>query len=122
MRTLNFTSVNADKNGLVREAVAVDGNVTYTISRYNPHKDPVHFAKGFSYVYVMDIVDTKAGKCIHNTGLCSVGDILSYLFALELSMWGIKPVDVQSSIGAIPFVVDEKVIYADPECSHVTII
>ena len=121
MRTLNFTEVLTNKKGCVREAIARDGDVTFTISRYLPHKSPVCLSDGFSYAYVMDVVDTKAGKAIHNTGVCGVRAIIGYLTSLELSMWGIKPVDIQA-FGENDMPVDAKVLYADPECSHVRVI
>jgi hypothetical protein len=120
MRTLNFTEVLTNKNGCVREAIARDGDVVFTISRYLPYKSPVLLDGGFGYAYVMDVVDTKAGKAIHNTGVCGVRAIIGYLTALELSMWGIKPVDVQG-FGENDMPVDAKVLYADPECSHVRV-
>ena len=121
MRTLNFTEVLTNKHGCVREAIARYGDVTFTISRYLPHKSPMNLSGGFSYAYVMDVVDTKAGKAIHNTGVCGVRAITAYLTACELSMLGIKPVDVQG-FGENDMPVDVKVLYADPECSHVRVI
>lgn len=136
MRALNFTKVIADTNGVVRVAVANVDNVTFkvcsgasfhvkkvaiTIGRYNPDKYPVHFANGYSYTYVMDVMDTISGMSIHNTGVCGIGTILSYLFTLELSMLGIKPMDVSAYLGDEDEYVEAKILYANPEGSHVQV-
>lgn len=115
---LNFTRVNATKEGYVLRAYAEHGNEVFSIELMQDRKWTPE--EPFTRYHVEVVSDGKATV----SQVMLVPDILRFLYNRELATLGIKPIDVPVHIPYAnpPYGYTAKVFYADPECSHVQVI